>query len=76
MVHLGSGAAAAANGAKEALQGGGGAGDAEEGDRGTPDNMFEGNAGGFGSVPYAAETPISLAAIVSRACLVVCYTAS
>lgn len=49
VVHLGSGAAASANGAKEALQGGrgeegagGGAGDAEEGSRGTPDDVFEG----------------------------------
>eukprot|EP00752_Nemacystus_decipiens_P017548 g15727.t1 len=47
VVHLGSGAAASAHGAKEALQGegregaGGGAGDAEEGGRGTPDDIFE-----------------------------------
>lgn len=47
VVHLGSGAAAPANDAKEALQGGGGEGagggarDAEE-SRGTPDDIFEG----------------------------------
>lgn len=46
VVHLGSGAAAAANGAKEALEGkegaAGGGGDAEERGRGTPDEIFEG----------------------------------